>query len=414
MANRQSPIATSLTLLSTLLISIPAAASAATLTTIHAFGGSPGDGANPKAGLFVSQSGVLFGTTLYGGNGSCSGGCGTVFSLAPPASAGGAWTEDVFNFSPSTGFGPYGGVVGKGGVLYGTTLGNPGTVFGLTPPTTLGGAWSWMRLDSGVPEMDEPWDTPAIGAGGVLYVTTSVGGPTFDSFGDVVSLTPPTTPGGSWTTTVLCSLNTPETGVVIGSGGVLYGTYSNGVYEVTPPASAGGSWTSTTLYGFTGPPGDGLDTSSGVVIGANGVLYGTTIVGGTGSCTYGSSKSGCGTVYSLTPPATSGGAWTERVLYSFKGGNDGFEPNVVVVGPGGVLYGTTLEGGASDAGTVFSLHPPAAAGDAWTETVLYTFTGGDDGAGPYGGVVLGPGGALYGTTFAAGSSGKGTVFQLTP
>jgi len=89
-------------------------------------------------------------------------------------------------------------------------------------------------------------------------------------------------------------------------------------------------------------------------------------------------------------------------------------PNAVVIGPGGVLYGTTHEGGASNAGIVFSLRPPATEGGAWTETVLHTFTGGNDGGGPLGGLAFGPGNALYGTTYSGGSSNQGTVFALTP
>ncbi|MGA3039352.1 MAG: choice-of-anchor tandem repeat GloVer-containing protein [Bryobacteraceae bacterium] len=372
------------------------------------------------AGVLAGPGGVLHGTTIFGGAETCKytavpQGCGTVFSLAPPAASGEPWTEYVYSLSANgVGSGPYGGLVEKDGVLYGTTLGGGGSVFSLTPPNASNPQWSEVRLDGGAPPLIYPYDTPAIGANGVLYVTTWEGGTTFDSAGDLISLTPPASPGGSWTTTVLCALGGPETGVVFGSGGVLYGTTGNSVYSVTPPASPGGAWTPTTLYSFTGPPGDGIDTSAGVVIGAGGVLYGTTSYGGTGSCTNGIFKSGCGTVYSLKPPAEAGGAWAEQILYSFAGGSDGFVPNAVVIGPGGVLYGTTHEGGASNAGIVFSLRPPATEGGAWTETVLHTFTGGNDGGGPLGGLAFGPGNALYGTTYSGGSSNQGTVFALTP
>ena len=78
--------------------------------------------------------------------------------------------------------------------------------------------------------------------------------------------------------------------------------------------------------------------------------------------------------------------------------SDGIEPSGVVIGPGGVLYGTTQTGGSTNNGTVFSLTPPASPGGAWTEVVLYNFTGGADGKWPAG-VVIGSGGVLYGATY---------------
>ena len=87
----------------------------------------------------------------------------------------------------------------------------------------------------------------------------------------------------------------------------------------------------------------------GVTLGANGALYGTTTAGGI---------SNAGTVYSLTPPAAPGGAWTETVLWSFMGGADGADPVAgLAIGENGVLYGTTSSGGVSNAGTVFALKP---------------------------------------------------------
>jgi hypothetical protein len=106
MANRRTALAKSVTLLTTLLISTlytATKASAATLTTIYSFKGGANDGANPFAGVFISARGVLYGTTVYGGigGGFCAIGCGTVFSLAPPAGPGDPWTEDIFSFAPS-------------------------------------------------------------------------------------------------------------------------------------------------------------------------------------------------------------------------------------------------------------------------------------------------------------------------
>jgi len=104
-----------------------------------------------------------------------------------------------------------------------------------------------------------------------------------------------------------------------------------------------------------------------------------------------------------------------RTLYSFTSQSDGSNPVAgVVIGSGGVLYGTTAAGGTSNAGTVFSLTPPASPGGAWTENVLHSFTGGIDGADPVAALVIGKNGVLYGTTSSGGASNAGTVFALKP
>lgn len=107
----------------------------------------------------------------------------------------------------------------------------------------------------------------------------------------------------------------------------------------------------------------------------------------------------------------------EKVLYSFRGGNDGEYPDTdLIVDRAGNLYGTTVEGGDSGSGTVFMLAPSS---QGWTETVLYSFRGGADGSEPYGGVTLDGAGNLYGTTVVGGTggtcvdSGCGVVFKLT-
>jgi hypothetical protein len=83
----------------------------------------------------------------------------------------------------------------------------------------------------------------------------------------------------------------------------------------------------------------------------NGVLYGTTGVPNDGQV-----GTGYGTIFSLTPPGSPGGSWTETVLYFFTDGSDGGKPTGIVAGPGGVLYGATSTGG-SGFGTVFSFTP---------------------------------------------------------
>jgi hypothetical protein len=109
------------------------------------------------------------------------------------------------------------------------------------------------------------------------------------------------------------------------------------------------------LYNFAGAPGDGATPLGGVALARSGVLYGTTESGGTG--TNNQCESGCGTVFSLTPPASSGGAWAETVLFNL-GGRSGTQANTTpVIGSTGMLFGTTYNAYAREDGSVFSLRP---------------------------------------------------------
>jgi uncharacterized repeat protein (TIGR03803 family) len=105
------------------------------------------------------------------------------------------------------------------------------------------------------------------------------------------------------------------------------------------------------------------------------------------------------------------------VIYKFKGGADGKHPLAGLLEYQGALYGTTVEGGADNYGTVFKLTPPARGKTAWTKTVLYSFTGntdGYDGTNPEGDLIVGSDGNFYGTTNGGGLYGYGTAFQLVP
>jgi hypothetical protein len=97
----------------------------------------------------------------------------------------------------------------------------------------------------------------------------------------------------------------------------------------------------------------------GGLAGLNGVLYGTTSKGGTeASFDCAGGDGGCGTIYSLTPPASPGGAWTETVLFNFTGGADGYYPvGTLAVDSNGVLYGVAQNGGEDGYGIVFSFKP---------------------------------------------------------
>jgi len=200
----------------------------------------------------------------------------------------------------------------------------------------------------------------------------------------------------------------PSSNLVRDSAGNLYGTtslggtgtacYSNGCGTVFKIDSSGNE---TILHNFDGP--DGEYPLAGLIRDGSGNFYGTTTQGG--------SYDG-GVVFKMDPTGA------ETVLYNFTGGNDGGGPNAGLVRDGvGNLYGTTLQGGSTTCavggcGVVFKLDPTG------TETVLHAFNG-PDGEAPYAGVILGPGGNLYGTTFAGGSStcghgGCGVVFKLAP
>src|ERR1039458_7323950 len=105
------------------------------------------------------------------------------------------------------------------------------------------------------------------------------------------------------------------------------------------------------------------------------------------------------------------GSWSEAVLHSFTGGLDGGNPTaVLVLDAQGNLYGNTRNGGADGSGTVFKLTPNQ--DGSWSETVLYSFTGGADGESPRGTLLRDAQGNLYGDTKSGGDYGYGTLFKL--
>jgi uncharacterized repeat protein (TIGR03803 family) len=167
----------------------------------------------------------------------------------------------------------------------------------------------------------------------------------------------------------------------------------------------------TTLYSFQNDLTDGNYPEAGLAADSSGALYGTTFLGGAGS----GGGYDVGTVFKLTPPANPGGAWTEGVIFAFSG-ISGESPycNLLIDQGTGTLYGTTVGGGLYGEGVVFSLTPPTQSGASWTETVLWNFGGTDDGAGPYAGVIADAQGRLYGTTYSGGKHHAGTVYRLSP
>lgn len=194
-------------------------------------------------------------------------------------------------------------------------------------------------------------------------------------------------------------------------------------------SSASAEWKEKVLYSFQGGA-DGATPVGGVVFDKQGNLYGATQHGGNDNC---SPMAACGTVYQLAPQKD--GSWTETVLYVFKGKafNDGEYPEGGLIADfAGNLYGTTGYGGSGDCvlagstagcGTVFELSPPQQKGDAWTETILYSFPTAKQGYVPSGDLVFDQSGNLYGATIYGGGKGTtcdafyqycGAVFELSP
>jgi len=274
---------------------------------VHTFGETGTDGVSPLGGVIVDIAGNLYGTTIYGGTGTCGLiTCGTVFELSP--ASGGGWTEKILhNFTDSVadGANPYSGLIlGKAGNLYGTTYN--------------GGAYGW---------------------------------------GTVFELSPAS--GGTWTETILHSFNNNGTDGALPAGpltfdaaGNLYGTTSYGgtnygtIFELTP--QTGGGWNEEILYTFI----DGNEGSNpiypgaAVVLDKSGNIYGVT-QGGSGLT---------GTVFELSPQG--GGTWAFNVLYDFNDlGTTGEAPVGVILDSHGNLYGVTAGGGTDKVGTAFEITP---------------------------------------------------------
>jgi uncharacterized repeat protein (TIGR03803 family) len=345
-------VSTSFLYLATLIALLASTASAANTTKlIYSFAGS-GDGEYTDTELVMDPSGNLYGTSVLGGTFSS----GTVFEIT----AAGAHLV-LYNFTGGPdGAQPYKGVtLDTQGNLYGTAV--------------TGGSGSCE------------------GGCGVVYKLTKS--------------------GSSWTQSVLHSFtggsdgSGPGSPVAFDTKGNLYGTTPTGgknglgvVYELTP---GGGSWTLTVVHTFTGVT-DGSGGSAGrLLIDSLGNLYGVCTVGG---------ANGFGNVYEISP---SQGKWTFKTLYTFKDQPDGASPyGGVVSDKSGNLYGTTYYAGANDFGTVYKI---AHSGSTWTESVLYSFKGGMDGASPISSLVADSSGNFYGTTSEGGASscGCGVIFKLT-
>jgi uncharacterized repeat protein (TIGR03803 family) len=396
---------------------------------LYAFNGAR-DGSGPVAGVTAGPNGVLYGTTILGGGSSaCSGGCGTVFKLAPTNN--GYAESVVYRFNGKDGEEPQGPLLtDKLGAVYGVTLiGGAfgyGTVLKLTPRGS-GYGLTVLHSFSGAADGSQPSGGLIADQSGSLYGTTQFYGSSKN--GTVFKLTP-TKAGYAFSVIYTFKGGNdgayPLAGLTAGARGALFGTTSGGgtskrgtAFELTPARTG---YVEHVLYSFRGGNNDGSSPAAALFAGAHGSLYGTTLGGGLALC-YGYT---CGTVFRLTP---AGSSYKESLLYMFQGGNDGAEPAAALVGgAGGTLYGTTVRGGGTDrvcpnyplpsgCGTVFALTP---SGSTYAETVLYPFQGGAGGSLPYAGLTADGTGVVYGATYSGGESSCGTggpcgtIFKITP
>jgi uncharacterized repeat protein (TIGR03803 family) len=376
-----------------------------------------GDGNSPTAGLSIDQAGNLYGSAPSGG----TLGYGSIFKLTRDTQSN--WNEAViYNFQSVTdGWAPQGGVVLDGaGNVYGTTAAGGstscscGTAFELSPNSN--GAYTKKTIHNFSGYAGSQLGTLAamvFDSQGNLYGTTPDGNGHLNvSDGGTVYRLSPGSSG--WTYTVLYGFpasdgHGPGAGLTFDSAGNLYGTTTSGglpeagtVYELSPAGN--GVWTEKLLYSFYGG-NDGATPYSNIVIDSSGNLFGTTKYGGGGS------SSGFGTVFELSPNGT---GWKETILHAFQSnGTDGTWPLVGLTrDASGNLFGATYNGGTYGFGTVFKM--TMSSSGTWSESVLYSFTGGADGSQPEAPITIDSAGNLYGSTVYGGAHSVGAIFVLSP
>jgi uncharacterized repeat protein (TIGR03803 family) len=354
-----------------------------TESVLYSFKGGTADGSGPQSVLIQDAQGNLYGTTVSGGKF----GFGTVFKVTPSG------TETVLHaFAGGTdGASPQGGLVGDAsGNLYGTTNKGGSDGFGTIYEISSTGVETVLHTFAGGTDGEFPNGTLARDGVGNLYGTTTAGGT--GNYGTVFELP------AKAAETILHAFTGKKDGAepqggVIYSAGTLYGTSSVGTKSPDGQVfGLGVNGTYGTLVTFNGA--NGQLPSAGLLQDSSGNLYGDTEAGGT---------DGAGVVFKVNS------ARKEKVLYSFTGGTDGKTPDSTLIeNAKGVVYGTTINGGAASFGVVFAVTPDG------SESVVHAFTGGKtDGAYPQAGLESDPSGNLYGTTVSGGAGGAGTVFKLT-
>ena len=263
---------------------------------------------------------------------------------------------------------------------------------------------------AGQPDGDSPISELVLDSQGRVYGTTTRGGS--NGNGTVYRITLPTTKNGPAKTEILHSFQPgegaiPEGGILIGADGGLYGTTNAGgahgrgsVYRLDPQTFA-----LTTLHSFNSDNDhtDGSAAVAGLTAGPGGLLYGTTGLGG---------SLGGGTVFAVSPK---GDGVFYKVIHAFGGAGDGSDPYLGrLVSKGNKLFGVTIEGGGFNGfGTAFELTQPAGK-SSWNEKVIYLFgTKSADAFLPESGLAMDKAGVLYGCA-NGGQNGRGAIYSLTP
>ena len=389
--------------------------------------GSIWDSHVPEATLIFDPAGNLYGTASSGGNNSV-GQDGTVFEIenvttaaptfSPPAGAysaaqsvtisdATASSTIYYSIDGGSSFKPYTSPVdvAESEILlaYATTTTLPqsqtataGYQIGTVAATPI------FTPEPGTYTVAQSVTISDAAPGATIYYTTN----------DTTPTTASTVYAGPISVTATTTIKAMAASTGLTNSTVATGTFT--ITPVTPP-------TEKVLYSFAATATDAAIPFAGVIFDSAGNLYGTTTNGGANSITYGNTLQGAGTVYELSP--ATGGAYTEKVLYNFgASGTDAALPNAsLVMDSKGNLYGTSIAGGAIGQGTVFELSPGT--GGAWTEKVIYSFgLTTTDGEVPTSSLIFDSDGNLYGTTeqggantaWAAGSGGWGTVFELSP
>src|SRR5262249_26343965 len=362
-------------------------------TPIRTFAAGVSDGSFCYTGVISDGAGNLFGVTGLGGAANV----GTAFTLKED----GTGFTVLHSFFDSDGSGPTAPLIqGTAGVLYRTSAYAGANALRDVCKNTSGGTGFAVFY-----EFNGNWDgqKPVAGllldASGFLYATTSANGP--GGFGTVFKVK---TDGTGFTTihsftTSASDGKTPYGSLIMDGAGFLYGTTFDGpsgmgtVYKMKTDGTG-----FALLHIFQGGVSDGSYPYAALVLDGSGILYGTTHNGG---------ASDKGTVFKL---ATNGSGFA--LLHSFAGGvGDGaYSEAPLTLDATGFLYGTTLNGGAAGLGlgTVFKLKT-----DGTGFALVHAFTGGaSDGANPFYSATQGSGGVLYGTTFNGGTGSEGTVFQV--
>jgi uncharacterized repeat protein (TIGR03803 family) len=355
-----------------------------TVAAFDSIGSESAPNADPYDGSVLTVRRILVGNTIY------SNVKVTVASIVNVAGGWPATSADSYN--PSTGDLTM-PVVQYGNRVYANVVIRIGAIRSISSSLTI--------LYTFGADVSEPNGSLIQDSTGNLYGTTSQGGA--NGAGTVFKMTQAGALSLLYSFTGGADGGNPSAGLVMDGTGNLYGTTSAGgaygnngtVFKVTPAG------TESVLYSFRGIS-DGSNPSSTLIMDSEGNLYGTTPSGGS------SGANGHGTVFRVT----SSGA--QSVLYSFSGDADGGTPlSGVIMDSAGNLYGTTYVGGTFGNGTVFRIT------HAGSESVIYSFTGGADGGGPWSGLIIDGAGKLYGTTVRGGvnadhASNRGTVFSVTP